>query len=73
MNDLCRMQVLDTPQDLVEKYFDVILRQVLRRNNDLVQVRLHELSDHVNFLKEVNVWRLRMEKCDEIRREILEI
>ena len=58
VDDLGRMQVLDAPQNLVEEYFDVVLRQVLRGYDDLVQVGLHELRDHVYFLKEVNVWRL---------------
>ena len=59
MDDLCRVQVLDTSQDLVEKYFNVVLGQVLRRYYDLVQIRLHEFSDHVDLLKEVYVGRLK--------------
>lgn len=49
------MQVLDSSQDLVEEHFDVVRGQVLRGHNDLVQVGLHELSDHVDLLKEVDV------------------
>ena len=58
MDDLGRVQVLNAPQNLVEEYFNVVLGQVLRRDDDLVQVGLHELSDHVDFLKEVDVRRL---------------
>ena len=62
VDDLCRVQVLDTSQDLVEKYFNVVLGQVLRRYYDLVQIRLHEFSDHVDLLKEVYVGRLKETK-----------
>ena len=59
MDDLCRVQVLDTAQDLIEEYFNMILRQVLWRNNDFVQIRLHQFGDHVDLLKEVYVRRLK--------------
>ena len=71
MDDLCRVQVLDTSQDLVEKYFNVVLGQVLRRYYDLVQIRLHEFSDHVDLLKEVYVGRLKETKNTNCKQTIL--
>ena len=59
MDDFGRVQVLDTPENLIQKDLDVVLGQVLRRNDDLVQIGLHELCDHVYLLKEVNVRRLK--------------
>ena len=55
MDNLGRVQVLDTAEDLIQKHLDMILGQMLRRYNDFVQIRLHELSDHINLLKEVDV------------------
>lgn len=42
------MQVLETAKDLVQKHFDVIGRQVLRRHDDLVEVRLQQLCYHIS-------------------------
>ena len=55
MDNLGRVQVLDTAENLIQKHLDMILGQMLRRYNDFVQIRLHELSDHINLLKEVDV------------------
>ena len=55
MDNLGRVQVLDAAEDLIQKHLDMILGQMLRRYNDFVQIRLHELSDHINLLKEVDV------------------
>ena len=44
----------------------MILGQMLRRYNDFVQIRLHELSDHINLLKEVDVRGLK-EKEEYLR------
>ena len=49
------MEVLDTPQDLVEEHLYVVCRQVLGRHDDLVQIALHQLRDEVDFLKKVDV------------------
>ena len=73
MDDLCRVQVLDTSQDLVEKYFNVVLGQVLRRYYDLVQIRLHEFSDHVDLLKEVYVGRLKETKKNIVNKQLRSI
>jgi hypothetical protein len=59
VDDLGRVQVLDATQNLVKEYFYMVLRQMLGRNNDLVEIRLHEFSYHVDLLKEVDVWRLK--------------
>lgn len=36
-----------TSEDLVEEDFDVVWRQVLGRHDDLVEVTLQQLGDHV--------------------------
>ena len=62
MDNLGRVQVLDAAEDLIQKHLDMILGQMLRRYNDFVQIRLHELSDHINLLKEVDVRGLKKRK-----------
>jgi hypothetical protein len=57
--DFSRVQVLDTSEDLIQKHLDMILGQVLRRYNDFMQIGLHELCDHIDLLKEVDVRRLK--------------
>lgn len=52
------MEVLQTSEYLVEEDLDVVSRQVLWRDDDLVQVALHELRDDVDLLEEVQVGRL---------------
>jgi hypothetical protein len=37
-----------TAEDLIEKHFDVVGGEVLRRNDDLVQIALHQFGDHVS-------------------------
>ena len=65
MDNLGRVQVLDAAEDLIQKHLDMILGQMLRRYNDFVQIRLHELSDHINLLKEVDVRGLKKRKKRE--------
>ena len=67
MDNLGRVQVLDAAEDLIQKHLDMILGQMLRRYNDFVQIRLHELSDHINLLKEVDVRGLKKKKRKYIR------
>ena len=59
MYDLAGVQVLDPPEYLVEEDLDVVCGEVLRRDDDLVQVRLHQLCDEVDFLEKVDVRRLK--------------
>ena len=59
VDDLGRVQVLDAPEDLVEEHLDVVLGKMLWGNDDLMQVRLHKLGDHVDLLEKVDVWRLK--------------
>ena len=40
-----------TSQNLIEKQLAVVLGQLLRTRNDLVQVGLHEFGENVNFVK----------------------
>ena len=53
------VQVLHSPEDLVEEDLDVVGRQVLGGDDDLVQVGLHQLGDEVDFLEKVDVRRLK--------------
>jgi hypothetical protein len=53
------MKILDSAKKLIQEDLDVIGGEMLRRNDDLVQVRLHQFRDHVNLLEEVHVWRLK--------------
>ena len=53
------MEVLDTPQDLVEEHLYVVCGEVLGRHDDLMQIALHQLRDEVDFLKKVDVGRLK--------------
>ena len=59
MYDLAGVQVLDPPEYLVEEDLDVVCGEVLGRDDDLVQVRLHQLCDEVDFLEKVDVRRLK--------------
>ena len=52
------MKVSDSAKDLVQEDLDVVGGEVLRRHDDLVQVRLHQLRDHVDLLEEVQMRRL---------------
>ena len=53
------MKVLDSSEYLVEEDLDVVRGQVLGGDDDLVQIRLHQLRDEVDFLEKVDVWRLK--------------
>ena len=59
MDDLAGVQVLHPPEYLVEEDLDVVRGQVLGGDDDLVQVRLHQLRDEVDFLEKVDVRRLK--------------
>lgn len=41
------MEILQPAQDLVQEHFDVVSGQVLRRDDDFVQIRLEQLRNHV--------------------------
>ena len=53
------MKVLDSSEDLVEEDLDVVGREMLRGDYDLVEITLHEFGDEVDFLEKVNVRRLK--------------
>jgi hypothetical protein len=53
------MKILDSAKKLIQEDLDVIGGEVLRRNDDLVQVGLHQFRDHVNLLEEIHVRRLK--------------
>ena len=50
---LGRVDVLETAEDLVNKILEVAVGELLVRADDLVQVRLHELLDHVDLVEVV--------------------
>lgn len=53
------VKVLDSSEDLVEEDLDVVGREMLRGDDDLVEITLHEFGDEVDFLEKVNVRRLK--------------
>ena len=55
------VQVLHSPEDLVEEDLDVVGREMLGGHDDLVEITLHEFSYEVDFLEKVNVRRLKLE------------
>ena len=55
------VQVLHSPEDLVEEDLDVVGREMLGGDDDLVEITLHEFSYEVDFLEKVNVRRLKLE------------
>ena len=62
MDDSTTVKVLDTTEDLVEEHLDVVGRQVLGRDDDFVEVTLHQLGYEVDFLKKVDVGGLKIRK-----------
>lgn len=54
-----RVNVLETAQDLVQEELDVIVRQRLRRLDDLREVRLHQLGHYIYFIEAGSVLRLK--------------
>ena len=59
MHDFGRVEVLDPAKDLVEEHLDVVGAEELRTDDDLVKVALHQLGYEVDFLKKVDVGRLK--------------
>ena len=55
MDDSAAVKVLDASEDLVEEDLDVVGREMLRGDDDLVEITLHEFGDEVDFLEKVNV------------------
>ena len=55
------VQVLHSPEDLVEEDLDMVGREMLGGDDDLVEITLHEFSYEVDFLEKVNVRRLKLE------------
>ena len=55
------VQVLHSPEDLVEEDLDVVGREMLGGHDDLVEITLHEFGYEVDFLEKVNVRRLKLE------------
>ena len=53
------VEVLHSPEDLVEEDLDVVGGEVLGGHDDLVEITLHEFGDEVDFLEKVNVRRLK--------------
>lgn len=51
VQDPGRMQIFEAAQDLVQKNFDVVLRQVLWRHNYFVQVRLQKFCYHISVME----------------------
>ena len=56
------VQVLHSPEDLVEEDLDVVGREMLGGHDDLVEITLHEFCYEVDFLEKVNVRRLKIKR-----------
>eukprot|EP00624_Nannochloropsis_granulata_P002549 evm.model.NODE_22846_length_9790_cov_28.229418.1 len=56
MNDLGGMDVLQGTEHLVQEKLHVVLRELLPRVDDPVQIRVHELTDDVHVV-EICHWR----------------
>ena len=56
------MEVLDSPEDLVQEDFDVVRGEVLGRDDDLVQIALHQFRDHIDLLEIFYCGRLERRK-----------
>lgn len=59
MDDAGAVKVLDAPEDLIKEHLDVVGAEELRTDDDLVKVALHQLGYEVDFLKKVDVGRLK--------------
>jgi hypothetical protein len=51
MEDISRVDVLESSQDLVREALDVIVRELLVRGDDMGQVSVHELVDKVQVIE----------------------
>jgi hypothetical protein len=49
MNDISRMHKQEPSQNLIDKVLNVVVRQILSRVDNSMQVSLHELCDNVNI------------------------
>lgn len=47
MQNSCGVDVAEASEDLIEEELHVLVAKRLRREDDLVQVRVHELGDNV--------------------------
>jgi hypothetical protein len=47
MQNSCGVDVAEASEDLIEEELHVLVAERLRREDDLVQVRVHELGDNV--------------------------
>jgi hypothetical protein len=52
------MDVLQTTKYLVKKVLEMLVCQLLRRRNDSIQVRLHQIGDDVNIFEVDGVRRV---------------
>jgi hypothetical protein len=59
VHDFGRVEILDAAKYLVEEHLDVIGGEVLRGYDDLVQVGLHQLGDHIDLGKILQLGRLK--------------
>mmetsp|Transcript_12372 Transcript_12372/g.22331 ORF Transcript_12372/g.22331 Transcript_12372/m.22331 type:complete len:229 (-) Transcript_12372:314-1000(-) len=55
MQNVCRVNVFQRPQHLVDKVLNMVQAQTLFGINDSVQIRLHQFTDNVDILKIVHI------------------
>lgn len=63
VDDFGRVEVERAAQDLVEEDLHVVGRECLRRHDDAVQVRLHQLAHHVDLVERLHC-RRRLQDVD---------
>jgi hypothetical protein len=51
MNDLCRVNVLQPAQGLIQKVLEVIVAQGLVRSDDLAEIGVHEVGNDVHIVE----------------------
>mmetsp|Transcript_9016 Transcript_9016/g.26936 ORF Transcript_9016/g.26936 Transcript_9016/m.26936 type:complete len:104 (-) Transcript_9016:581-892(-) len=51
VDNVCAVDILQSPEDLIQEVLMMLLRQSLRRIDDLIQVGFHEVTDDVHLVK----------------------
>ena len=56
MNNVSRVEELESPQNLIDEVLYVLCQQLLARSDHSAQISLHELADQINVTK--SIWLL---------------
>ena len=67
MDDVGRVNVKTTSQQLVHEVLTVIIRQILPRIDNSVHISLHQVSDNIDiFVSGLGWWFLHIHKSNDI-------